>query len=81
MFKNIMLFVTFFISAVIMLTTAFILFHLGVPPLPVGDDTTGMVLVWLFLLPHYFLPLTSFILSLVFFTKARKVYKTLGGVA
>lgn len=77
MFKDIMCFVTYFISAVILLATSFILFHFGTPSLPMGGDSTGMVLVWLYFSPRYLFPITSLVLSLIFFRKARKSYKKL----
>ncbi|MFA9414358.1 MULTISPECIES: hypothetical protein [unclassified Streptococcus] len=77
MFKDIMCFVTYFISAVILLATSFIIFHFGTPSLPMSGDGTGLVLIWVYFSPRFLLPVTSLVLSLIFFRKARKSYQKL----
>lgn len=75
MFKDIMCFVTYFISGVIMLATSFILFRLT-PPLVIYGGEMGDYLT-MQQLPQFFLPVTSLILSLVLFVQARKTYQKL----
>lgn len=75
MFKDIMCFVTFFISGVILLATSFILLRLTPPLVFYGGEIGDYLLLQQ--LPQFFLPVTSLVLSLLFFRKARKSYKKL----
>lgn len=73
MFKDIRCFVTFFISGIIMLATCLILFRLTPPLVFYGGEIGDYLLLQQ--LPHFFLPVTSLILSLLFLERLENPIK------